>query len=73
MVRNMIRAGVSKNVAKQTSCNDTDSVFDRYDITDEQDLALTTERIAGDAQERLGTFSGTIVDFAEKWKANNGS
>jgi hypothetical protein len=38
-VRNMTRAGVSRDVAKQISGHQTDSIFSRYNITDENDLA----------------------------------
>lgn len=44
-VRNMIRAGVSKMTAKRISGHITDSVFDRYDIQDESDLADAAEKI----------------------------
>lgn len=44
-VRNMIRAGVSKLTAKRISGHVTDSIFDRYDIGDEADLADAAEKM----------------------------
>ncbi len=44
-VRNMVRAGISKHVAKQISGHTTDSIFDRYDITDETDLAEAARKL----------------------------
>lgn len=49
-VRNMIRAGVDKKVAKTISGHKTDAVFDRYDITSDEDLqeaALKIEAYIG--------------------------
>jgi integrase len=37
-VRNMIRAGVDKTVAKKISGHRTDAVFDRYNITSDEDI-----------------------------------
>jgi integrase len=37
-VRNMTRAGVPRQTAKQISGHKTDSIFNRYDIVDEEDI-----------------------------------
>jgi hypothetical protein len=34
-VRNLIRAGVSRDVARKISGHETDSIFSRYNFTDE--------------------------------------
>jgi integrase len=44
-VRNMVRAGISKHVAKLISGHQTDSIFDRYDITDATDLADAARKL----------------------------
>ena len=38
-VRNLIRAGVGRDVARKISGHETDSIFSRYNITVESDLA----------------------------------
>lgn len=55
-VRNMVRAGVSKHVAKRISGHTTDSIFDRYDIVDETDLEEAARKMEARA---LGPKTGT--------------
>ena len=45
-VRNMVRAGVDRATAKLISGHRTDSMFDRYNIQDERDLAQALEKRA---------------------------
>ena len=47
-VRNLRRAGITQKVAREFSGHKTDAVFDRYNITDFEDLK--------DAAARLGKF-----------------
>jgi integrase len=54
-VRNMVRAGISKHVAKRISGHTTDSIFDRYDITDETDLADAARKLEARNGHKLGT------------------
>jgi integrase len=44
-VRNSTRAGITRSVAKQLSGHLTDSVFNRYDIVDENDLLDAGEKL----------------------------
>jgi integrase len=44
-VRNMIRAGISEKQAMMISGHATRSIFDRYDITSERDLAAAAQKI----------------------------
>jgi integrase len=57
-VRNMTRAGVSRQVAKQISGHKTDSMFNRYDIVSEEDIReglLKTQRHLKSGHT-IGTF-----------------
>jgi integrase len=44
-VRNLIRAGVNRDVARKISGHETDAIFSRYNITDESDLADAARKL----------------------------
>jgi hypothetical protein len=41
----MLRRGISKHAARRISGHATDAIFDRYDITDETDLADAARKL----------------------------
>ncbi len=55
----MTRAGVPRQTAKQISGHKTDSIFNRYDIVDEQDIRaglLRTQRYLEKNRHKIVTF-----------------
>ncbi len=65
-VRNMIRAGISEGVAMKISGHKTRSVFDRYNIVNDADLKLASQKQESYLKSQMGTISGTIHDLNEK-------
>ena len=63
--RNMDRAGVPRQVAKQITGHKTDSMYNRYNIVNESDLVEAAQRIENGSKQESGHTSG-IVDQVEQ-------
>ena len=71
-VRNMVRSGIPERVAMLVSGHKTRSVFDRYNIVNDEDLKLAAERHSAYLQAQNGHNLGTVQKIGED-KQKSGS
>jgi len=68
-VRNLVRAGVSEKVVRAISGHKTRSVFDRYNIVDERDLADATAKL----EQHMAAATGTVRAQYQQLRGEQGS
>ncbi|MBU1568155.1 MAG: site-specific integrase [Proteobacteria bacterium] len=68
-VRNMVRSGISERVAMTISGHKTRSVFDRYNIVNDQDLKMAAKKQSEYLDSLDGHSLGTVAKISSKKQA----
>lgn len=72
-MRNLVRSGVPERAAMMISGHKTRSVFDRYNIVDDEDLKMAMLKQEEYLRSQMGTKTGTIHSINEKTKMEHPS